>query len=56
MVKENKYSEQEVNKGFGIQVRPELVSIGARVLPPPMVIHHFAFLFFIFVFGNVSRS
>lgn len=31
------YNDKLVNEEFGIQVRPELTSIEARVLPPPMV-------------------
>lgn len=38
MVRHNNYAGDElVGKEFGIQVRSELTSIEARVLPPPMV-------------------
>lgn len=37
----NKYNHDKlVNEEFGIQVRPELTSIEARVLPPPMLKYH----------------
>ncbi|KAH6826003.1 Argonaute family protein [Perilla frutescens var. hirtella] len=37
----NNYNQDElVNKEFGIQVRPELTSIEARVLPPPTLKYH----------------
>ncbi|KAL8057742.1 hypothetical protein ABFX02_04G203700 [Erythranthe guttata] len=41
MVEKNNYNNDElVNAEFGIQVRPDLLSIEARVLPPPMLKYH----------------
>lgn len=41
MVKYNNYNQDDlVNKEFGISVRPEMTSIEARVLPPPMLKYH----------------
>lgn len=37
MVKHNNYNNDILVKEFGLQVRPELTPIEARVLPPPMV-------------------
>jgi eukaryotic translation initiation factor 2C len=41
MVAHNDYSRNVlVRNEFGIQVKEELTSVDARVLPPPMVIMH----------------
>ncbi|KAK4490521.1 hypothetical protein RD792_001201 [Penstemon davidsonii] len=41
MLKSNNYNADElVNEEFGIQVKPELTSIEARVLPPPLLKYH----------------
>lgn len=37
MVMRNRYNDNIVAKEFGIQVRPELTSVNARVLPRPML-------------------
>ncbi|KAL7115914.1 hypothetical protein ACP275_04G210700 [Erythranthe tilingii] len=41
MVEENNYNHDElVNRELGIQIRRELMSVQARVLPPPMLKYH----------------
>ncbi|EYU40234.1 hypothetical protein ABFS82_04G135000 [Erythranthe guttata] len=41
MVERNNYNHDElVNREFSIQIRPELMSVEARVLPPPMLKYH----------------
>ncbi|KAL7153991.1 hypothetical protein ABFS83_04G205300 [Erythranthe nasuta] len=41
MVERNNYNHDElVNREFGIQIRPELMSVEARVLPAPLLKYH----------------
>ncbi|KAL3530464.1 hypothetical protein ACH5RR_009786 [Cinchona calisaya] len=40
MVRHNDYNGDQLVQDFGIHVRPELTSIDARVLPPPMLKYH----------------
>ncbi|KAL0460112.1 UNVERIFIED_CONTAM: protein argonaute MEL1 [Sesamum latifolium] len=40
MVRHNDYNNDILVKEFGMQVRPELTAIEARVLPPPMLKYH----------------
>lgn len=37
IVKVNDYNNEEVVKNFGLQVKPEMAMVEARVLPPPTV-------------------
>lgn len=46
MVLHNKYTEDRFAQEFGIKVCNDLVSVPARVLPPPMVLCFIPFLLF----------
>ena len=45
MVLHNKYAEDKFAQEFGIKVCSDLVSVPARVLPPPIVSMQHFFLF-----------
>lgn len=46
MVLHNKYADDKFAQEFGIKVSSDLVTVPARVLPPPLVIFLNSFVFF----------